>query len=771
VLYSRTWFLVVAIGAVGASLSAPALPPAPTSEYPDEYTYRLAYATVPGAPGAEPFASELAEQPRTLASGAKAFLRHAVNTPLPQIAGGARPLIALGQEEPERQVIENWIRYQRKDFASAMVAFSALGEGGPARPSEGAPARCTAPLASTHSPAEAWDTVYTMIAVYGSCPNAAILPRDALGRAAELLVVEPRIPSGISSREADTELTPVQYSSRAWPFPAIDADPARNEVAAQFWFRRPQFTGLDLAIDQLQVKVPNLNQSNATRVRIAHLDTGYPDLTEPVFAGYPLPPNFRAQLSADCYEPVSRGLDVPCWTGGTSGIDISNHDPVFNKTSWFLTNYLHGAGTLSILAGGYIDANKPLCAPASTPHWGADPCAEVFEIRVGQSFVHFNEESMAAGIYQAVDTQADVISLSHGGFPAAILSRAVDYAYTNGTPIFAASGDFLGTYFLSTPKTVVFPARYFQVMNVTGVTAGGRSAGKHCALLFCVWRFWGGNGFWHNLEDWLIGTNYGPSGVMAEHSIAAYTPNITIYDLETKHAGLSNDELGTSAAVPQAAAAAALWLEYNRDSIEADGRIHPSVAAAGAAQAADIWRTWRKTEAVYQAMLISANKKVPGLSGQQSDAYVASYFGAGVLDAQAMLHHAYARPDICQKRRRSRADLFWWADAIASISIFDVLDWPAAPGLADVTREAFGNSSRTELAQAAYRSTELATLLAQMSQELTPTGPEHCQDTTNDFAKVPTAQWRRLSTLISGSSDASQTLKRSVQAVAKLHGA
>lgn len=761
-LSSALGALAVATGCFAAGQPTPAT--ALAAEYSSEYSYRLAY-TVANAPAPAPESvAPPSPTPRaqSLADHVSYFLSHPASVPTPQPVNLARPLMSLTEEPAEEEVTERWMRFTAPQFNDKGVQKDAAIRAESVPGARGSPDQCNVPLQPAQSVADAWDRAYTIVAIYGRCPNATVLLQEPDGRGRDLAVVEPRIPTEITATEAKFELVPVEGSSRAWPFPNVVPDRKKNEIAGEFWHRWPQFTGLDAALDRLERQVPGLEKDTATRVRVAHLDTGYPDMSATQFKTYPLPRNFRADLSSDCYEVVRTGGNGPCQAGG---VDISNTDPTFNNTSWFLTNYLHGAGTLSILAGGFVDASHPRCAPASVAHWGANPCAEVFEVRVGQSFVHFNEESLALGITDAVDKQADVISLSHGGMPAAVLASAVDYAYRRGTPIFSASGDFLGTFLLSTPKTVVFPARYTQVMDVTGVTAAGRSAGQHCALLFCIWHFGGGNGFWSNFKDWLVGTNFGPSQVMAGHSIAAYTPNITFYDTETGQPGLSNDELGTSAAVPQAAGAASIWLEYHRHEIIADGAAHPVKSHVNSDGSEDTWRSWRKTEAVYQAMLKSA-RPASGMSEDAGRQYAAAYFGAGSLNADAMLDQAYIRPTPCERRARSRADLFWWADVLGSMTVFDALNWsPATESESHKVETAFANSVRTELQQLAYRSPKLAGLLSEISRALTPDGDTACRNTNNDFSKVSRAQWERLNSLVRSDPFASQTMKRVVSGV------
>jgi hypothetical protein len=75
---------------------------------------------------------------------------------------------------------------------------------------------------------------------------------------------------------------------------------------------------------------------------------------------------------------------------------------------------------------------------------------------------------------------------------------------------------------------------------------------------------------------------------------------------------------GTSAATPQAAAAAALWLSYHRAEIERAGH----------------WNDWQKAEATYVAMLKSAQRDwTQATSGETADVHL----GAGILKASRML--------------------------------------------------------------------------------------------------------------------------------------
>jgi hypothetical protein len=105
------------------------------------------------------------------------------------------------------------------------------------------------------------------------------------------------------------------------------------------------------------------------------------------------------------------------------------------------------------------------------------------------------------------------------------------------------------------------------------------------------------------------------SGVLRPYPIAGYTPNVPWLSGTN---GVSLSGSGTSAATPQVAAAAALWLEnYRRE-------FTPSQ-----------WNSWRKAEAVYDALLISAHRK---RAQDEPDLYL----GAGLLKSADALNYSYA---------------------------------------------------------------------------------------------------------------------------------
>jgi hypothetical protein len=123
---------------------------------------------------------------------------------------------------------------------------------------------------------------------------------------------------------------------------------------------------------------------------------------------------------------------------------------------------------------------------------------------------------------------------------------------------------------------------------------------------------------------------------MEEEAIAAYTPNISWSRIGDQNPSClaDLDGAGTSAATPQVAAAAALWLEKYRNKFGEGG-----------------WRSWRKVEAVYRALFDSAKKNVP------DPRHSKTYFGQGILQAFAALDQGV--PNDLVKRPDAEIDFDW----------------------------------------------------------------------------------------------------------------
>lgn len=619
---------------------------------------------------------------------------------------------------------------------------------------------CVKPLPLAQNNAQAWDNAYRLLAHSIRCRGQLALFGQTNAAIGSIEFVEPNIdtppPSG-------SRVPKYGKHSSSWPFPQSDC--------GDFWYRCKEYSQLDEAFKKTLTDFPGV-ATGGGEVLVAHLDTGYPIADDVLTYKYPMPPKFDKDSSADCFHPFANkywnfdpNAPSPCLKAddtvpwGVEKPPTQDGEPAdwtgWNWETGFFEDPTHGAGTLSILGGGYIDSQTHAavdgndCRPqqGKVP-LGAYPCARVFEVRVGPSFVHLGTEALAAGIYYAAQHGADVISLSHGGLPSGILEEAVNFAYDNGTPIFSASGDYLGLSWLSSPKMTVFPARFSRVMNVTGVDADNGSAGVRCLLIKCIWSFGDGIGFGQNFRDWLVGTNYGPTWVMQGHSVAAFTPNVANFSVDPSSSGFADDEVGTSASVPQVAAAAAMWLERNSATIpRAD------------------WRTWKKTEGVYRAVLQSACDDL--MRYNVSANYSRDYFGAGILSARLLVSGPYDYRDLPQdaKRKPSTADLTWWIDAVATMTGAELPSWEGAISDTEwpAIGPALGLSTAMELRQLTAQIQELQDLMEKIAQDASAGTPIACALTPiEEIRAIKRQRWSALAAIVGRTQAASSTLQRLV---------
>jgi subtilisin family serine protease len=294
------------------------------------------------------------------------------------------------------------------------------------------------------------------------------------------------------------------------------------------------------------------------RVRVAHLDTEY----DPAHATLPLhllTERQRNFVDGDPSDATDPGRHFP---GNQPG---------------------HGTATLALLAGRRV----AIPGTGFDDYLGGAPFAEVVPVRIADSVVHFYTSAMAKGIEYAAEAGCRVLSVSMGGVPARSWAAAVNRAYEAGVAIFAAAGNRFGP---SPPESIVYPARFNRVVAVCGVTADGTpyyKSGLHRHMQGC----------------------FGPPAKM-ETAIAAYTPN-TPWAL-MGCGGVVGFGGGTSSATPQAAAAAALWLQA--------ATIPPGAAP------------WQWVEAVRDALLSSADRTFEKVN---------EYYGQGVLKASDALDRPF----------------------------------------------------------------------------------------------------------------------------------
>ena len=298
--------------------------------------------------------------------------------------------------------------------------------------------------------------------------------------------------------------------------------------------------------------------------------------------------------------------------------------------------------TIGLLAGRKIILKTQDASGQSKtwePIWlGGVPLARIVPVRVSSDPISLGTAAVAYGLdYASRIEHCDVISMSNGGTPTQTWVDAVNAAYDRGTAIFAAEGDFESFLpygwrpdGLIVPASPVYPAAFRRVIGVTGVTSEFKSySGNSLARLFqhlsliSTWGFRGSYG----PDGWLAGLNPRVNvdeveakwGTLRPYPIAAYTPNVPWLSLPTSTTNNKVDltGAGTSAATPQVAAAAALWLEHHRK------EFRPAE-----------WNSWCKAEAVYDALMISAKRD----HGDKPDLYL----GVGFLKAGDALNQNYA---------------------------------------------------------------------------------------------------------------------------------
>ncbi|MEO8440669.1 MAG: S8 family serine peptidase [Spartobacteria bacterium] len=339
-----------------------------------------------------------------------------------------------------------------------------------------------------------------------------------------------------------------------------------------------------------QLKSARDGAANGKVVRIAHLDTGY-DPNHSV-----LPPHLRRDLQRNFVNDQAAN---------------DAHDPGKHE---LLRNPGHGTGTLSILAGGHFKFNGAGYPNQFDDLIGGAPQAEIVPVRVGKSVVQLYTSTVAAGINYAAElcakeaTRVHVMSMSMGGVASQAWADAVNKAYEAGIVYVCAAGNNFSAGPFGVPtRFIVYPARFRRVIAACGVMANAHP--------------------YYGLSFGTMQGNWGPASKMAT-ALAAFTPNIPWAELGCADIVDMNGQ-GTSAATPQVAAAAALYLQRHLTEI------------------AKYPENWMRVEAVRRGLFASADKSADGGSSEK--------LGNGILKSARALAFAPPKASALQKTPPDRA--------------------------------------------------------------------------------------------------------------------
>ena len=362
---------------------------------------------------------------------------------------------------------------------------------------------------------------------------------------------------------------------------------------------------LDKDHSQLALAAEKVSKKAGARVRIGHIDTGYRE------KHIALPSGLNEALAHSFIkkENPNQAIDAP-GSGGQEG---------------------HGLGTMVLLAGNKVAKSDTF--NEFDGFIGGIPFAEIIPMRVSESVAIFNDSNFCDAIEYAIENKCEVISMSMAGKPSKRMARAVNNAYEAGIVLVtAASNCWYKGIMAALPKCVLYPAAFERVIAATGAMYDHK---PYDVNFIQQSRF-------------AIGTKYmqgcwGPESRMKK-ALAAYTPNTpwASHPMTFLRSGG-----GTSSATPQVAAAAAIWIAYYRDELEAKGYYKPK-------------HQWKKVEAVRKALFKSAAKEK--VFGEWK-----KYYGNGIIRALDALEIGVAEES--ELRPSPDAESSWFG-AVELISSF-----------------------------------------------------------------------------------------------------
>lgn len=333
-----------------------------------------------------------------------------------------------------------------------------------------------------------------------------------------------------------------------------------------------------------------------SKILIAHLDTGYDPshhLTQPQ--------NLKLEWQRNFVS------------GGGNANDAGDHIPANTA----LANHGHGTGTLSLLAGNRLNGNSPGWKSFSD-YVGGAPLANILPVRIADWVVRFTTGTIVQGLDYARQRDANVLSMSMGGFSSQALADAVNLAYEAGLVLVTAAGN----NFVNLPvPSIVYPARFRRVLAACGVMADGRA--------------------YTNLALGTMQGNYGPDSKM-DTALGAYTPNVPWAQISCGNV-VDMDGAGTSAATPQIAAAAALWLAEHWDKVQ------------------NYSERWMRVEAVRHALFTAATKTTAKMDTQQTRKTI----GQGIMmAADALKIEPLSEAELKNRKLPPASSTLGWLDGL-----------------------------------------------------------------------------------------------------------
>lgn len=438
----------------------------------------------------------------------------------------------------------------------------------------------------------------------------------------DLTLIDPNQTKRVQTEHRDAEKSLKRARAKEGVTDTVLVPPSKVWPAGEaFWHKGDEYSQLTSAAKRVGERL----NGQGSPVVIAQLDTGY--------------------HKNDAYIP--RHLDGEnslSFTGGNQCSRQNDDGGGINHSD----KPRHGQRMLSVLAG------REATIEGITDTLGGDPYASIRVYRIAEkSVVHLSTRRMTAAIDCARQNEVDVISISAGGLPSIAQRNAVNAAYENGVAIFAATGDFFHIPFTKIKllgESAVFPARYNRVIGVAGATHEHKSYGASPSY----WKLldWPIKPLASRFGSWMLRGSFGPESAMAEHTVAGYAPNIDHGFSMNESRFVRRNGAGTSSSTPQAAAAASLWLAQEKEAI------------------GERWRSWEKTEAVYQAMLKAAAATVE-TDRRYKDV---ARFGEGPVKANDMLDIRYSdlQGDEFRVREKSRIGYVWFLQTLESSNLLSL---------------------------------------------------------------------------------------------------